>query len=88
MQQRHRPDRLELSRDLEVIADRVDGTGEHERAGQLRAVAAHLRAKATSPSAARPGDDPPDAPAYLLGTALMLGWLAVVLTVVALVASF
>lgn len=84
MDQGRRPDRLELSRGLEVIADRVARSGERERADQLLAAAAHLRAKAQAapPTPADPGDR-----AYLLGAGLLVTWLAVVLLVVAAVAA-
>ena len=84
MHQGRRPDRLELSRGLEVIADRVARSGERERADQLLAAAAHLRAKARADQPM-----PPDtgARAYLLGVGLLVTWLGVVLLVVVAVAA-
>ena len=38
-------DRLTLSRDIEVIADRIALSGQTGRADELKVVAAHLRAK-------------------------------------------
>ena len=78
-------DRLTLSRDIEVIADRIAQSGQTGRADELKVVAAHLRAK----EAAKP-DGPVDAAreaaphAYVLGIALLMSWLAVVLLVVLL----
>jgi hypothetical protein len=78
-------DRQMLSRDIEVIADRIALSGQTGRADELKVVAAHLRAK----EAART-DDTDDAGgrsaprAYVLGIALLMSWLAVVLLVVLL----
>lgn len=78
-------DRLTLSRDIEVIADRIAQSGQTGRADELKVVAAHLRAK----EAAKP-DRPIDAAreaaprAYVLGIAVLMSWLAVVLLVVLL----
>ncbi len=79
---RDEPDRLVLSRDIEVIADRIALSGQPRRADELKVVAAHLRAK----EAARSGPTPPEerpAP-YVLAVALVMSWLAVVLLVVLL----
>ena len=77
-------DRLRLSRDIEVIADRIAQSGQTGRADELKVVAAHLRAK----EAAKP-DGPVDAEeaaprSYVLGIAVVMSWLAVVLLVVLL----
>ncbi len=42
-------DRLEMSREVELLADRADSSGQGHRAAELRDVAAHLRAKADAP---------------------------------------
>jgi len=81
-------DRLSLSRDLDLLADRIAGQGATRRAHELKAVAAMLRDKAAEPSQPEPEarearrrvDD------YLLAAALLAGWLVVVLAVVALAA--
>jgi hypothetical protein len=73
-------DRLTLSRDIEVIADRIAQSGQTGRADELKVVAPHLRAKEAAKadgSAGRPR-------AYVLGIALLMSWLAVVLLVVLL----
>jgi hypothetical protein len=81
-------DRQTLSRDIEVIADRIARSGQAGRADELKVVAAHLRAK----EAARTGDpagrgpDPAAPRAYILGIGLLMSWLAVVLLVVLLLA--
>jgi hypothetical protein len=84
-------DRLTLSQDLEVIADRIAQSGQTGRAVELKVVAAHLRAKAarTDDAVAEPTPrshvvDEPARRAYLLGIALLVSWLAVVLLVVLL----
>jgi hypothetical protein len=77
-------DRLTLSHDIEVIADRIAQSGQIGRADELKIVAAHLRAKEVALT-----HDPVEetAPrAYVLGIALLLSWLAVVLLVVLLLA--
>jgi hypothetical protein len=72
-------DRLTLSRDIEVIADRIAQSGQTGRADELKVVAAHLRAKdarthdALAEAAPRP---------YVLAAAALVSWLAVVLLVV------
>jgi len=78
-------DRLTLSRDIEVIADRIAQSGQTGRADELKVVAAHLRAKeAAKPR--EPGDAAGEAAprAHVLGIAVLLSWLAVVLLVVLL----
>jgi hypothetical protein len=77
-------DRLTLSRDIEVIADRIAQSGQTGRADELKVVAAHLRAK----DAARTDDTAVgSAPRpYVLGLAALMSWLAVVLLVVLLLA--
>lgn len=77
-------DRVTLSRDIEVIADRIALTGQTGRADELKVVAAHLRAK----EAARTDEPAASAPEkrYVLGIALLMWWLAVVLLVVLLLA--
>jgi hypothetical protein len=80
-------DRQSLSRDIEVIADRIAEGGQQARADELRVVAAHLRAKDAASGQGVDGPRSPRRPkAYVLGAALVLSWLAVVLLVVALVA--
>jgi hypothetical protein len=78
-------DRLTLSRDIEVIADRIAQSGQTGRADELKVVAAHLRAKEAAQPDARveaPGEAAPRA--YVLGIAVLMSWLAVVLLVVLL----
>ena len=80
-------DRLSLSHDIEVFADRIAEGGQRARADELRVVAAHLRAKdaATGQGTdARRRREPPKA--YVLGVAVGLLWVAVVLLVVAMLA--
>lgn len=75
-------DRLTLSRDIEVIAERIALSGQTGRADELKVVAAHLRAK----DAARTHDvlaEPAPRP-YVLGAAALVAWLAVALLVVLL----
>lgn len=43
---RRSKDQLAMSHDIEVLADRVEESGQGHRAAELRDVAAHLRAKA------------------------------------------
>ena len=72
-------DRLTLSRDIEVIADRIALSGQTGRADELKVVAAHLRAKdaaRTDDAVAGPAPRP-----YVLGAAALVAWLAVVLLV-------
>jgi len=74
-------DRLTLSRDIELIADRIARSGQTGRADELKVVAAHLRAK----EAAQADEGEKEAPrAYVLGIALLMSWLAVALLVVLL----
>jgi hypothetical protein len=88
-------DRLRLSRDLDLLADRIAVQGEAGRAHELKLVAAMLRDKAARPvpDPAPPAQADP-APAarprlddYLLAASLFVGWLIVVLAVVALAAA-
>jgi hypothetical protein len=86
--------RLSLSRDLDLLADRISGPGAARRAHELRLVAAMLRDKAARPRAAdSPAGPDPAAEAshryedYLLAASLFVGWLVVVLAVVALSAA-
>lgn len=72
-------DRLALSRDIEVIADRIARSGQAARADELKVVAAHLRAKE-----ARRRTPVPEPRAHALGIALLMSWLAVVLLAVLL----
>lgn len=83
----HRPDRLELSRRLEVIADRTARSGQRERADQLLAAAAHLRAKAHAVATPAARQDARDERSYRLGFGLLVSWVGVVLLVVAAVAG-
>ncbi len=76
-------DRLMLSNDIEVIADRIAETGQTGRARELKVVAAHLRAKEAASRSAAPEGTPRR---YVLGVALLMSWLAVVLLVVLLLA--
>ena len=76
-------DRFSLSRDIELLANRIAGAGHAARADELKVVAAHLRAK----EAARRGRGAAEPPkAYVLGIALVMSWLAVVLLAVVLLA--
>jgi hypothetical protein len=43
---RRSQDQRALSHDLEVLADRIEESGQGHRAAELRDIAAHLRAKA------------------------------------------
>lgn len=76
-------DRLMLSRDIEVIADRIAQTGQTGRAHELKVVAAHLRAKEEASRSAATDESPRG---YVLGIALLMSWLTVVLLVVLLLA--
>lgn len=80
-------DRLTLSHDIEVIADRFAQSGQTGRADELKVVAAHLRAKeaarADGPVNTVGGAAPPP-PRYVLGVALLMSWLAVALLAVLL----
>jgi hypothetical protein len=87
-------DRLSLSRDLDLLADRIAVQGGARRAHELKLVAAMLRDKAAGPLSPDPAA-PPD-PAreprhplddYLLAASLFAGWLIVVLALVALAAA-
>lgn len=75
-------DRLTLSRDIEVIADRIAQSGLTGRADELKVVAAHLRAKEAALTDDAVGEAAPRA--YVLGIALLMSWLAFVLLVVLL----
>jgi hypothetical protein len=88
-------DRLTLSRDLDLLADRIAVQGEPRRAHELKLVAAMLRDKAARPVPDPvPPDRPDPAPAarhplddYLLAASLFVGWLIVVLALVTLAAA-
>jgi hypothetical protein len=88
-------DRLSLSRDLDLLADRFAVQGEAGRAHELKLVAAMLRDKAARPvPAPAPPARPDPAPAarrplddYVLAASLFVSWLIVVLAVVALAAA-
>jgi hypothetical protein len=88
-------DRLSLSRDLDLLADRFAVQGETGRAHELKLVAAMLRDKAARPvPAPAPPARPEPAPAvrtplddYLLAASLLVGWLIAVLALVALAAA-
>jgi hypothetical protein len=87
-------DRLSLSRDLDLLADRIAVQGATRRAHELKLVAAMLRDKAArplSPAAAAPPDPAPGARSslddYLLAASLLVGWLIFVLALVALAAA-
>jgi hypothetical protein len=76
-------DRLTLSRDIEVIADRIAQSGQTGRADELKVVAAHLRAKEAARTEDAAGEEA--APrSYVLGVAVLMSWLVVVLLVVLL----
>ena len=79
-------DRLTLSRDIEVIADRIAQSGQAGRADELKVVAAHLRAKEAARAEAAVVDAAGAAAPrpYVLGAAVLMSWLAVVLLVVLL----
>jgi hypothetical protein len=87
-------DRLSLSRDLDLLADRFAVQGDARRAHELKLVAAMLRDKAARPAAPAPSTRPDPAPDprnplddYLLAASLIVGWLIVVLAVIALAAA-
>jgi hypothetical protein len=87
-------DRLSLSRDLDLLADRIAVQGAARRAHELKLVAAMLRDKAARPADPVPPTRPDPAPeartsldAYLLAASLLVGWLIVVLALVALAAA-
>ena len=87
-------ERLALSRDLDLLADRIAVQGSARRAHELKLVAAMLRAKAARPPAPAPPTRPDPAPEarsslddYLLAATLLVGWLIVVLLLVALAAA-
>ena len=88
-------DRLSLSRDLDLLADRIAVEGAAGRAHELRQVAAMLRDKAAGPQPAVPPRCPDPATEvvghryddYLLAASLLVAWLIVVLAVVALTAA-
>jgi hypothetical protein len=87
-------DRLSLSRDLDLLADRIAVQGASGRAQELKLVAAMLRDKAARPQSPDPPVLPDPAPDvrtrpddYLLAASLFVGWLIVVLAVVALAAA-
>jgi hypothetical protein len=79
-------DRLSLSRDLDLLADRFAVQGDARRAHELKLVAAMLRDKAARPAAPAPSTPPDPAPDlrnplddYLLAASLIVSWLIVVL---------
>jgi hypothetical protein len=87
-------DRLTLSRDLDLLADEIADRGAARRAHELRLVAAMLRDKAARPESVDPTASPDPAPEvrnryddYLLAASLFVGWLIVVLALVALAAA-
>jgi len=86
-------DRLSLSRDLDLLADRIAVQGAARRAHELKLVAAMLRDKAARPADPGPPRAPHPAPErrtlddYLLAASLLVSWLIVVLAIVALAAA-
>ena len=83
-------DRLSLSRDLDLLADRIAVQGAARRAHELKLVAAMLRDKAARPAAPAPPTRPDPVPEqrapledYLLAASLLVSWLIVVLALVA-----
>jgi hypothetical protein len=87
-------DRLSLSRDLDLLADRIAVQGASGRAQELKLVAAMLRDKAARPQPvavpARPDparDGGHRLDDYLLAASLFVSWLVAVLAVVALAAA-
>jgi hypothetical protein len=84
-------DRLSLSRDLDLLADRIAVQGAARRAHELRLVAAMLRDKATAPTEPAAPEPAPEARRslddYLLAASLLVGWLIAVLALVALGAA-
>ena len=87
-------DRLSLSRDLDLLADRIAVQGAARRAHELKLVAAMLRDKAARPAGPAAPTRPDPAPEkrtslddYLLAASLLVGWLIVVLALVGLAAA-
>ena len=87
-------ERLSLSRDLDLLADRIAVQGAARRAHELKLVAAMLRDKAARPADPAPPTSPDPTPEartslddYLLAASLLVSWLIVVLALVALAAA-